>query len=735
LTKRGQPWLRLCLAGLVFSLLSAASVLGARAACVRASETILFTPLNADADWTGGWELSELGADPSQAGSLAGTDRVSFQFTGPRLALTVRRGSYRAALWVTVDGEPANLLPKTERGAYLVLTSSDYEARVETVPVAAGLDAGSHVGEIVADRGWDQWPLVGWCVSRGPDPAPYDQALRGLAALAILCLVGLMGWGAGEGRRRHVETVEAEQAVHRPADRIQPEGERDPESLSASRAIRQRFNGFPAGIVALPTPFLQSGSLVLVAVLAGVFYVSPWFPVTVACGAVLAVLIILRLDHGLALVALTVPFYLHSRPLLGKAFSMVEIATLLCLLSWAVRFLVALLKGPLRAPIPAFRSLLTGARPFSTIDVAVVSLALTAAVSTFFAEYRHVALRELRVVILEPALLYLMLRTTKLGRKAVWRLVDALVVGAVAVAIIGLVQYVLDVNTITAEQGFRRLRSVYGSPNNAALYLGRMLPIQLVGTLMAGKRGRRILYGACAVPVALATLLTFSRGALLVGLPCTLLVLALLIASTDEATVFSLPGFRVGGMRAGTKGGPRLWVAVVAVALTVVGVIWLLNTPRFAGMLDPRSGTLFFRLRLWRASWNMFLDHPWLGVGPDNFLYQYRGRYILRSAWQEPHLSHAHNLLLSYGTRLGVVGLVVCALLQVGFWGKALRQRGAADRDLRALTFGLMGSMAYTLAHGMVDASTFFVDLAFAFLLTLGLVQWLPGSDVHEWKD
>jgi O-antigen ligase len=359
------------------------------------------------------------------------------------------------------------------------------------------------------------------------------------------------------------------------------------------------------------------------------------------------------------------------------------------------------------------------------LDLAVPLFVLIAAASTLFADYRHVALRELRVVIVEPALLYVMLRTTKLDRKDVWRVVDAFVAGAVAVALIGLMQYILNVNVITAEQGFRRLRSVYGSPNNAALYLGRALPIQLAATFFAARRRRRILYGTFAVPVALALLLTFSRAALLLGVPCSLLVLGALIGAIDGPA--SLTARRV-ALR-------RHWAWLGLVFLAMLGVIAVLSTPRFAGLLDPHSGTLFFRLHLWRSSWAMFRDHPWLGVGPDNFLYQYRGRYILPSAWQEPHLSHAHNLLLSYATRLGVVGLGVGIWFQVAYWRCALGLRRIADRDRRALALGLMGSMAYTLAHGLVDASTFFVDLAFAFLLTLGLVQWLRRNPIYEQED
>jgi hypothetical protein len=81
------------------------------------------------------------------------------------------------------------------------------------------------------------------------------------------------------------------------------------------------------------------------------------------------------------------------------------------------------------------------------------------------------------------------------------------------------------------------------------------------------------------------------------------------------------------------------------------------------------------------------------------------------------------------------VGLVAGLWLQIAFWRRALASQRLVDRDQRALVLGLMGSMAYTLAHGLIDASIFFVDLAFAFLLTLGLVQWLPEEAIHEQKD
>jgi O-antigen ligase len=116
----------------------------------------------------------------------------------------------------------------------------------------------------------------------------------------------------------------------------------------------------------------------------------------------------------------------------------------------------------------------------------------------------------------------------------------------------------------------------------------------------------------------------------------------------------------------------------------------------------------------------MLANHWPLGVGLDNFLYQYRTRYILPEAWQEPNLSHPHNLILDFGTRLGLGGIGVLLWLQVAFWRNARR---LYQNMPTALLLGLMGSMVVFLAHGLVDNSYFLVDLAFVFFLTTGVVQ------------
>jgi putative inorganic carbon (HCO3(-)) transporter len=227
-------------------------------------------------------------------------------------------------------------------------------------------------------------------------------------------------------------------------------------------------------------------------------------------------------------------------------------------------------------------------------------------------------------------------------------------------------------------------------------------------------------YALALLPLLSCLFLTYSRGGWLLSLPAALLTVGLLRGVSTS-------------IRQSTRRVALIAVAgVVLCALLLVPVV---GTRRFASLFDFEQGTTFRRIKLWEATWDMIRDHPITGVGLDNFLYQYPN-YMLAEAWQEPDLSHPHNIVLDYWTRLGIAGVVVLIWLEIAFFTLALRQyRCLPDGDGRAIILGWIASMAAMLAHGLIDNSYFLVDLAFIFFLTLGWVRastsW-PGAQTDS---
>lgn len=649
----------------------------------------------------GAWEFSELGADiPVEYEQAA----ITITFSGSDLALRVRRGNYRGYLYVEVDGQPAPLLPRDERGAYLVLTSPTLAPEVVTVPVAAALAPGrAHTAVIRPERGWDQWAFVGFSVGQvWPGTRTYRALVVGLGLLAGLALAGAVYFG------RRLDWAARRQRAGRAWQRLGDTGQLVLTAAASAVLYATSWLTWGHELVAVTRRFGDTWPLALTALSAGLFYFSPSLVLALLSLTTLFVLFYLRLDLALAFAAFFVPFYLQYQLLWERGFAMVEVCVLLGFAAFVLHSLrpalARLAANGRRARDSAFWS------RFSLADWAVLTYFIVASLSTGLADQRVVAIREYRLVIVEPILLYVVARGVRLDQRGLWRLIDFFILGAVAVALIGLFEYVTGADPIIAEGGLVRLRSVYGSPNNLALYLGRALPLAFAVALLGHHRPRRAAYGLAALILALAAALTFSKGALLLGVPAALGVV--LIGWLGRRAIAPLAAALVAG--------------VAALPL-------LARLPRFASLVDFSSGSSFFRLRLWVSAWRMFRAHPLLGVGPDNFLYEYRSRFILPEAWAEPDLSHPHNLLLDFLTRLGSLGLLSGALLQIAFWREAFisrRQLAAVavspeSRDFMALNLGLMALMTDMLAHGLVDHGFFLVDLAYVFFLALAVAQHL----------
>lgn len=459
----------------------------------------------------------------------------------------------------------------------------------------------------------------------------------------------------------------------------------------------------------------------IVAVALAVYYFSPWGVVSLVLLVALVPLLYLRLDLGLAFTVFSIPFFLRPRILLGQSVSLVEMLTVLCFATWLVRQAVE--RGSRAAnggsgeawrfsgaTLAGVKHLLSGiknlmahlVRSVSGLDLAVLFFALVSVSSLAVSENLGVSFYELRTVIVGPIIFYLLVREASFDEKSLLRLVDALMVAALLLSLYGLYQYFFTGEVITAE-GVRRIRAVYGSPNNLGLFLGRVVPLGAAFVLFGSLRRRRGAYMLAGVPILLCLYLTHSRGAWLLGVPAAFLFMGLM------------------------KGKRTLLAAMAAVVAAFVALVPVARLERIRSLFDFAAGTTYRRLKLWEATLAMIRDHPLFGVGLDNFLYQYP-RYMLAEAWQEPDLSHPHNILLDWWTRLGLLGVGALIWLQVGFWRRGLRlYRSLQPGELQVLALGLMASMVDFLAHGLIDNSYFLVDLAFLFFLTVGLMRRLPS--------
>ena len=620
-------------------------------------------------EYKGNWRFSATDADiPWGAAGIADEASLRIRFSGTRLDLIVRRGDFWGLLYVTVDGAPANALPvdpERPSAGYLVL--HDPLHATASVSVARNLAPGDHLAEVVPVGGWGQWALVGWTVCREPDLRGINLALAALGLCTLLVGAGLV-WQAASEPTRWAHLLSLTRAVD-----------------ALARTWTHRYRTLPEGV-----------QVTLTLLAATAFFFAPGLPASLGALALLGVLFILRLDLGLTLVALVMPFFLRPKALLGKSFSPVEIFTLLCVIAWPLHEWLQRGEGACRLRLTL--------RHLTALDWGVVALVTLGVLSLTWASNFGVASRDFRVVVLESGLFYALLRVTRLNVPQRWRLVDAWLLGALVVSIIGLGQFATG-DVITAE-GVRRVRGLYGSPNNLALFLERAVLVLAAGILWPVDRWRRWLHSLALLPILGCLLLTFSRGALLLALPATSLFLGAL------------------------RGRRMLFLAMALLAIALLVLLPFIRTERFASLWNTQSGTTFFRFQLWRSTWNLIREHPLTGVGLDNFLYQYRTRYVLPAAWQELNLSHPHNLMLDFWVRLGVLGVAVLVWLEVAFFRRGLTiYKKAAFTPVQALAAGLMASMVAALAHGLIDQGFFLVDLAFVFMLTLGLLSPLESED------
>ncbi|MEQ8673417.1 MAG: O-antigen ligase family protein [Aggregatilineales bacterium] len=656
----------------------------------------LYPAQNPYTSYSGIWNFDTQGADAGWVND----SQLTFDFVGSDVAVLVHEGNYSTYFYATIDNKPANALPQDSDGnAYLLLTSDTLQPETNSVTIATNLDKGSHqlrivVNELIPDSDISTYPLIGFAISSGNQHRLFQQQINVAWITSLVAFISIIFSVAHLSNHANFNGI-----------------------IFFTKWISYPFRfifGFITSILLMIGMVLTWGNatpqifrrdeiqLTIALISAGLIYLQPPFVFTILAGLTLFIIIYNHLEFGIMLTLFWSPFFLFPVELYRFAFPTAEIILFITATAWILQMVILWARNyqqrETMLPHLSFRHL-------HPLDYAVIAWMVLGILAFSWSTYRNVAITELRTIIIQPALYYMIFRTLPQDKKS--RVVDMLIFAGVMVATIGLVQYALGESIIEAEGGANRLASVYGSPNNVSLFLGRCIPFALAFVLIPINRFRTYLSGFALGIMAIALILTQSVGALFIGIPITVSTMLILIYRRKALL-------------------PLIILGVIG----VIGILFALQFPRFNNILDFTQGTNFYRLRVWDSGINIIKDHPITGLGLDQFLYAFRGIYILPDAWQEPNLSHPHNFLLDIWIRLGIFGVIWFTFTQFLFWRTLFRHLSTVnerDRIQIAIIIGAMGAMIDILAHGLVDNSLFVIDLAYVFMTLLAIATTSPN--------
>lgn len=332
-------------------------------------------------------------------------------------------------------------------------------------------------------------------------------------------------------------------------------------------------------------------------------------------------------------------------------------------------------------------------------------------------------------------------------REDIIRLLLALFAAAFVIALEGVAQYTLFRHTLALDSD-GRVHAIFGSANNIGLFFDYSLPIGL-SLVIIGRRhvsgflhrwGARLLVLAMLLPMLAVLYLSQSLGAwIAIGLAALAIVL------------LDLRSRRV-----------LLYIGLgLLIALGLAAIVFFHPIQTFLTKWHDNAlgiGTFTKRIYLWESALKIIRDHPFFGVGIDNWLCYYSrnticvipslhqhywitvvpGTHIPTGLNEEPTLSHPHNIFLHVWVSMGIFGLlafIALIVLLVRLFVrllKAVRAMGSAVHpDLEWMVIGSGAAMLAGLIQGQVDSAFLAQDMAFCFWMlvtALLLLRVLTGT-------
>ncbi|RTL39297.1 MAG: hypothetical protein EKK48_19840 [Candidatus Melainabacteria bacterium] len=302
-------------------------------------------------------------------------------------------------------------------------------------------------------------------------------------------------------------------------------------------------------------------------------------------------------------------------------------------------------------------------------------------------------------------------------------LVSILVLAGVVESLYGFDQFRNHVQPLatwedpTVESQGTRIFSWLGNPNLLAGYLIPICPLALAlgfGALSSGRFLLSIPALVSAAIICVAIVLTGSRGGYLA-----------IAAAGATISWMAVARFWV------LKPKARIFIVILSIAVPVILLLGLHFVPSF----EQRVTSIFagrehssnsYRINVWIASWRMFLDNWWIGIGPGNQVFRLAYGLYMVSGFDA---LGTYCVPLEVAVECGIFGLAAFALLLISLFARAHISFWSTNADSsnklsleQWLTAGATAALIGLMAQGMVDTVFYRPQVHFIFWLAVALI-------------
>ncbi|GAA5529594.1 O-antigen ligase family protein [Herpetosiphon gulosus] len=272
-------------------------------------------------------------------------------------------------------------------------------------------------------------------------------------------------------------------------------------------------------------------------------------------------------------------------------------------------------------------------------------------------------------------------------------------------ALIGIQQYRVGAGPFAIGETVRAYGTI-GKPNTFAGFLELMWPMTLsvaLGLLwfwwQQRQRWHYLLGSALSAGASLIILaaigVSFSRGAW-IGIMGALVVMLLAVDRRRALPLIGLGGI----LLLAIISQPELFPPVITERISsLTNNLRIFDAGRVT--VTDENFAVVERMAHWQAGANMFLAHPVLGVGPDNFNRAYPEFFVGR--WSESQ-GHSHNYYIHIAAEAGILGLIAYLVLIAAVYRQAyLAIQATRGTVWQMVAIGCCGIITAIQLHNVFD--------------------------------